>query len=238
MSGRRAIRYQVRKGARWPCVAPAVHAAPPIASTAFEPAWNAYAYGGTTVTVDRQAPAVAPAVDDRAIVFAMPALGRELVGALGLMPTLALLRKFGGMRAFVPAKLSDDPSELVSSLLAALGRPTVKALIERFGGNLLELPLMASVERVLRDNALRAEFDAGAGVRTLVARYGLTNRTIRKLLKAQPVDRRGPEFCKGNSMTTETTTSAARRPACCPQAGPNKGERPAFPSRQVRRQAC
>jgi hypothetical protein len=120
-------------------------------------------------------------VDQDAIINAMPATARDLVSAIGFLPTLDLLQKFGGKRLFVPSKLTEE-----SKLIAALGRDVAEALVKRMGGSQLEPPMMSSVERLLRDNAIRADFDAGATVPELVDRYRLTQRHLRKVLKASP----------------------------------------------------
>lgn len=116
--------------------------------------------------------------DPAAVVAALPSQARELAETIGLLPTLELLRRLGGLRVFIPAKLS-------AKLVVEVGCPDVAAkLVEAIGGSAIEPPSLASVQRLLRDNAIRADFDAGATPNELVARYRLTQRRLRTLLKA------------------------------------------------------
>lgn len=113
------------------------------------------------------------------IVAAMPASARELVEIIGFLPTLEVLRKFGGKRVFIPSKLNDD-----SRIIAELGREVAEKLVARMGGARFEPPMLTSVERRLRDNAIRRDFDARVPMDDLVDRYRMTQRHIRKLLNA------------------------------------------------------
>lgn len=117
--------------------------------------------------------------DEAAVTQALPATGRELAEAIGLLPTLELMRSFGGSRLFVPSGIAD-----AQSLCDVLGRDAAAALVARYGGNSLEPATLQAVERLLRDNAIRADFDAGASLHELVRRYRLTGRAIRTILKA------------------------------------------------------
>ena len=118
----------------------------------------------------------------------MPESARELVSAIGFLPALDMLNHFGGMRVFIPRKPPGGDHPLV----VALGAEVVGKLSEWFGSSAFHVPRVASVERLLRDNAIRSDFDAGMtngvpGVeimRELVSRYDLTERHIRKALSA------------------------------------------------------
>jgi len=126
-------------------------------------------------------------IDQAAIVAVMPATARELVDAIGFDNTLDVLRKFGGKKLFIPTQLVEGHTY---KLVEALGLEIAEKLVDAMGGTRLEPPMMASVERLLRDNAIRKDYDAmcAAGERfpmdRLVDRYGITQRHIRKLLKA------------------------------------------------------
>lgn len=117
--------------------------------------------------------------DRDAIIAALPVRARELVVIFGFLPTIRALIEFGGERVVVPVKVpaSDD-----HPLVARLGRETVEKLVSARPGDRFDMPGVTSIERLLRNNALRADFDAGVSVRELVARYRLSDRHVRMLL--------------------------------------------------------
>lgn len=128
--------------------------------------------------------AVIGAADERAILAAMSPVAREIVSAIGLPATLELLwqRGLGGKRLVIPARLTDT-----SPLVAQVGMDAAQRLVEHMGGpiqRIIDLPMLVPLRRLLRDNAIRADFDAGVSENTLVDRYGMPGRTIRKILAA------------------------------------------------------
>ena len=132
---------------------------------------------------------VLAAADREAIVAVMPATARELVDVIGFDATLDVLRKFGGKRLHVPEKLVDGVNY---KLVEELGRATAVKLVDVMPYTYLEPPTMISIERLLRDNAIRADFDRMCAdgeprlMDRLVDRYQVTQRHLRKVLKASP----------------------------------------------------
>ena len=130
---------------------------------------------------------VLAAADRDAIVAAMPPTARELVDVIGFDETIKVLRNFGGKRLFVPAKLIEGNSY---KLVEELGREIAEKLVDAMGGTRLEPPMIASVARLLRDNAIRSDYDRMCAdgeqcpMDRLVDRYQVTQRHIRKVLKA------------------------------------------------------
>src|SRR5258706_13428626 len=112
------------------------------------------------------------------VTAALPPRGRELLDVLGVSDTLELMRKFGGKRRCVPCKLVEgEPQQIV----AALGRDLAEKLVDAMPGSRIEPPMLVSVERLLRDNAIRADYDSGEFTTDqLVDRYRVTNRHLRK----------------------------------------------------------
>lgn len=127
--------------------------------------------------------------DRQAVLAVMPETARELVEAIGFDDALQFLRKHGGKRVFIPGSLPEDGGHW---LIADFGHDLAARLVRYFDGAHLEVPMLSSVERLLRDNAIRSDFDAmcRAGERdpmkALVERYRMTQRYLRKLLKASP----------------------------------------------------
>jgi hypothetical protein len=119
--------------------------------------------------------------DALAVLGVLPESARQLAEVVGLPLTLELMRALGGRPTFVRLKMHAG-----SPLAAVVGPEAAQALHERFGGSFLEVPRLVAVERMLRDNAIRADFDAGATPNELAARYGVTARRIRATLTASP----------------------------------------------------
>ena len=140
---------------------------------------------------------IASEADQAAIIGAMSPVAREIVDAIGVTATIDLLcrRKIGGKRLFIPPQLMPD-----SSLIGEVGEAVAQALVACMGYDglirVLDVPMLSGVERLLRDNALRADFDAGMNENQLVEKYHLSHRHVRKLLKAKastsPREERGP----------------------------------------------
>ena len=149
--------------------------------TATEPRQRAALLSPKTVQADiPKAAFTATTADQSEIVAAMPQTAQELVRAVGFLAALDIMRRFGGDRLFIPANMPEADHPLVVSL----GADVVSKLMTVIGAGQIEVPILASVERFLRDRALRADFDAGASLRELRQRYHLTQRHIRKILVA------------------------------------------------------
>lgn len=123
--------------------------------------------------------------DDDAILGVMSPVAREIAEAIGIEATIDLLcrRKLGGKRIFIPPRL--EPG---SALIADVGAEIAGALVVALGygtlGRWLDLPLLSGVERLMRDNAMRADYAGGMKENQLVERYHLSHRHVRRMLKA------------------------------------------------------
>lgn len=124
----------------------------------------------------------ATTADQDEIVRSMPASAQRLVTIIGLLPALELLRKFGGDRVFIPRFMpgADHP------LTIALGADVLSKLVEGLGPKQLEVPMLASVERCLRNRSMHCDRDSGLSVNALHKRYGLSQRRIRIILSREP----------------------------------------------------
>lgn len=118
--------------------------------------------------------------DDTAalVLAALPDSAKRIAGMIGLATTLRLLWVCGGQRWFL-AKYKPQPKKIVESV----GEQVAQALRELFGPGHLELPGVASVERALRNRAIRAGYLAGATLDELSDKYRITNRHLRFLLR-------------------------------------------------------
>ena len=73
-----------------------------------------------------------------------------------------------------------------------VGVENTLALVERFGGTYILVPKCEGLLREIRDNKIRALYDAGkSDIRALAIKFQLTDRTISAILKK--VDTEVPE---------------------------------------------
>ena len=66
-----------------------------------------------------------------------------------------------------------------------IGLELTLALVERFGGAYIRVPRCEGLMREIRDNGIRALYDAGGcTIRTLAVRFHLTDRRISDILNS------------------------------------------------------
>lgn len=93
--------------------------------------------------------------DASEITAAMPPYARKLVAIIGLQPSLDVLRMFPGDRLFIPSHMPADAHPLV----VALGAEVIGKLVANMGGRQFDVPLLTSVERILRNRANAAHVE-------------------------------------------------------------------------------
>lgn len=98
-----------------------------------------------------------------------------ILAALGPDATRALVAAHGGQRHRIPKKA---PGWLVDSI----GREAAEHLCRLYADTHLTVPMAAEWQRAERDNAIRADYDAGASVHQLVTQYKLHESTVRRIL--------------------------------------------------------
>jgi hypothetical protein len=136
-------------------------------------------------------PALTPS-DEAAVRAALPPLGREIEGLVGIERCLVLLRAHGGTRSFI------SRSATASKFAGCLDADGLALIHAHFSAGHLELPRLHALERLLRDNAIRADFDSGGvSLSELSARYRLTQRYLRRLL-ASKAGADGPRCLPGH----------------------------------------
>lgn len=115
------------------------------------------------------------------IIAALPKSMQELAGRIGPAGVFELMQKVGGRRVYVSR----------GRKLSALIRPELlEALISVRGFGHFNMPLRTKLEKVLRNDALRADAAAGLSRDILIDRYGVTYRHLRRIIKAVPVSAR------------------------------------------------
>jgi Mor family transcriptional regulator len=112
--------------------------------------------------------------DCEQIIAALPRTLRGLARRVGPAGAVELAQRVGGQRVYVCR----------GGRLSRLVRPElVEALIAERVSGAFDVPLATALETMLRDRAIRADAAAGIDRDTLVDRYGLGARQIRKIVK-------------------------------------------------------
>jgi len=110
----------------------------------------------------------------------LPAILQEIAGLIGLPATLKLAQHYGGVRLYVPKKLSSD-----HVLASVVGYDAAVRLAEHFGGlPHFDIPKAQAVSIALRNSKIRESWQANMSVRQIALKYGLTERYIRRVLAA------------------------------------------------------
>lgn len=108
----------------------------------------------------------------------------RLVEVLGLAGTLALARRFGGVRVYVPQPERLKPE---GALVATLGHDIAHKLAFEFRG--LEIMVPKCVAYLNRERARRIHAEAKtASAAQLATRYGITERYVFAILAEPPPD--------------------------------------------------
>jgi len=101
----------------------------------------------------------------------------DVADAIGLPATLALVEHAGGVRIYVPERLSDD-----HRLVEWLGRDAAAMLSDAYAGEELVVPRCAEALRRVRNRQIRRERSEGARPAELALRYRLTERQVFTIL--------------------------------------------------------
>lgn len=115
----------------------------------------------------------------------LPPVARDLVEVIGLPAAVRLVEKWGGVRIYVPATVGED-----HPLARMIGVDTARALCEYCAGELLAVPRAAAALREARNREIRARYADGESQARLARAYALTERQVRNILGARPVDSR------------------------------------------------
>lgn len=108
----------------------------------------------------------------------LPASLAEVAEAIGLAATLSLVEHAGGVRIYVPERLTDD-----HRLVEWIGREAAARLSESFSMEELIVPRCAEALRRVRNRHMRRERqELGARPAELALRYRLTERQVYTIL--------------------------------------------------------
>jgi len=115
----------------------------------------------------------------------LPQALRDLVRALGEGAAFKLVERRGGGRLIVPKRVHPD-----HRLMDELGLQVFAALVDSFGGEVLELPKYDSVARQLRHERVRKHRAAGLTIDRVAVATGYSRRQVMNILgDVAPEDR-------------------------------------------------
>lgn len=123
----------------------------------------------------------------------LPESMAPFVAAIGESATLSIVRVFGGGRIYVPRpERLDDAHPLVR----LLGRPLAARLAHALGGESHDVATANSVEATIRADEIRRRFRGGASVRQLALSFGISTRTVWRVIR-----------CGAPDVTPDNTTA-------------------------------
>lgn len=112
---------------------------------------------------------------------------QELVEAVGLGPALTITRVYGGRTLRVPMRAGS-----VHPLTLSVGIVAAQALCREFGGCELNIPTERTALLEQRNELICAAYRSGISVKTLAARYTISRKMVRNILKALGAYGNGP----------------------------------------------
>lgn len=106
----------------------------------------------------------------------LPITLQEMEQLIGTKAVLLLVAKYGGVRLYVPQKISAE-----HELAKLIGIDAAEKLARNYGGGTHEIPkaLLASIDR--RNTEIKNEYKM-LSQRQLARKYGLTERQIRNIV--------------------------------------------------------
>lgn len=115
----------------------------------------------------------------------LPESLRQLIELVGVAAALSLVSAFAGNVIQIPLR-SRPGGMMRERLVHLMGEPLAERLIQSYAGERMPIPRCVQALRDARDREIIGAYDAGASVVTLTARYALTERQIRTILKRSP----------------------------------------------------
>lgn len=107
----------------------------------------------------------------------LPGVLREMSEIIGIPATMAIVQEYGGIRLYVPMKLTHD-----HQLIKLVGKENAEKLVDRFGGEVhFDIPLAEAALRQIRDTEIRKSWPS-LSQSQLAIKYRTTERHIRRIL--------------------------------------------------------
>ncbi len=118
----------------------------------------------------------------------LPDRMRDLIRLAGIEAAVNLSNALGGLNIRFPKHEAANRygAAAFRRLAELVGEDATRALCAEYGGEQIAIPRCHAWRQEFRARAIRRAFDAGATVPELAKRYGVTYRTIEKLLNSCP----------------------------------------------------
>ena len=108
----------------------------------------------------------------------LPLMLRQIVAIIGLQATLLLVGQYGGVRLYVPVKMT--PEHVLANLI---GFDLAAKLSAAFGGmDHFDIPQGMNAVRLVRNRQIAQKFIAGESLRMLAREYRLSERQIQNIV--------------------------------------------------------
>ncbi len=107
----------------------------------------------------------------------LPPLLREIEELIGLEAALALCRRWGGGRLFVPRKVTPE-----HPIARELGLEAAERFCGYYAGEELCVPMGAAILRHLRNRAIVSRYRAGESAGRIARDLGLTERWVYEIV--------------------------------------------------------
>lgn len=117
--------------------------------------------------------------------FGVESLLTALPRVIGKHAAELIFARYGGRERFAfPMGENNNPAGAAkfAELAALIGRENALKLGAELGGFLYYIPKGTENRRAIRDDNIRADFDNGATVNELVAKYDLSGRAVDRIL--------------------------------------------------------
>ena len=76
-----------------------------------------------------------------------------------------------------------DQDKMVCQLVMAIGEESAFALMKNFGGLSIYIPRASTINRQSRNRRILEDFNKGISFREMSRKYGISDRTIREIVK-------------------------------------------------------
>ncbi|MDR0225186.1 MAG: hypothetical protein LBI66_02100 [Burkholderiaceae bacterium] len=112
----------------------------------------------------------------------LPPLLQDFERLIGLQATMALVRRWGGLRIYIPTPDKAGPEHAYA---AVIGLQALQALAEEYGGlPHFQLPKATRALQALRNRRIAADYATSKTARQLAAEHGITEGQVGRIVAA------------------------------------------------------
>lgn len=124
-------------------------------------------------------------MDDRQVCIEdLPESLQELVGLIGLPATMAIVKRWGGLRIKIPSHYHDD-----HAIVKVAGRTAMVKMVGAYAGCNLYIPRALRAINALRNIDIATRLEGSESAAMLALEYNLCERMIWKIVKRPEIAR-------------------------------------------------